>query len=305
MYHLATVVPAVKRIRLPLTRDQLMMLMMAVNLFFLGFDIYLAHAANGTIVPYEWIPIIFGPVAGLLLLLAGLIAQRNRPVATIIATITLLVSIGVGLAGAYFHLIRGILPTAPVGERVSIDLLVWAPPILGPLMFSMVGVFGLSAVWIEDPPDSGILVMLGGKRLQLPYSKTRAYFFIVGLAALATVLSSVLDHGRLSFDDPWFWLPTAAGVFATVVPVVLGAVNKPSRGDLITYILTMLLLVLVGMIGAWLHIQADLTAQGTFVLERFLRGAPFLAPMLFANVGTIGLIVLLDPSENTQAVPKK
>lgn len=297
MYHLATVFPAVKRVRLPLSRDQLMMLIMATNLFFLGFDIYLAHAANGTIVLYEWIPIIFGPVAGVLLLLAGLIAQRNRPVATVIATITLIISIGVGLAGAYFHLVRGILPTGPVGQRVTVDLLVWAPPILGPLMFSMVGLFGLSAVWREDPPDSGILVMLGGQRLQLPYSKTRAYFFIVGLASLATVLSSVLDHGRLNFENPWLWLPTAAGIFGTVVPVVLGAVDKPSRGDLITYILTMLLLMLVGVIGAVLHVQGDLTSQGQFVLERFLRGAPFLAPLLFANDGMIGLIVLLDPRE--------
>jgi hypothetical protein len=301
MYHLARVFPATKRVRLPLTRDQLMMLIMAINLFFLGFDIYLSHIGNGTIVPYEWIPIIVGPIGGALLLVAGLIAQRNRPLATVIATTTLLVSIVVGLAGAYFHLVRGILPTGPVGERISIDLLVWAPPILGPLMFSMVGVFGLSAVWVENPPDSGILTILGGQRIQLPYSKTRAYFFIVSLAALVTVLSSVLDHGRLNFEDPWVWLPTAVGVFGVAVPLVLGVVNRPSKGDLITYILAMLLLIAVGVIGAVVHVQADLTAQGAFVLERFLRGAPFLAPMLFANVGTIGLIVLLDPREDFAA----
>jgi hypothetical protein len=35
------------------------------------------------------------------------------------------------------------------------------------------------------------------------------------------------------------------------------------------------------------------------VPERFLRGAPIMAPMLFANMGLIGLIVLLDPLEAT------
>ena len=54
-------------------------------------------------------------------------------------------------------------------------------------MYSFVGVFGLSAAWVEDPPDSGTLVMMGGRRLQLPYPKTQAYFYIIGMAALATV----------------------------------------------------------------------------------------------------------------------
>ena len=59
----------------------------------------------------------------------------------------------------------------------------------------------------------------------------------------------------------------------------------------------MLLLMAVGMVGAILHIQSNLVNEGIVVLERFIRGAPFLAPMLFANVGLIGLIVLLDPKE--------
>ncbi len=296
-YHLATLFPAIKRVRLPFTRDQLVLVMMAVNLFFLSVDIYLAHSISGTIVPNEWIPIIFGVVGGALLVLAGLIALRNRPLATIIATVTLLISIVVGLLGAYFHWIRGILPTGPVGQRVTLDLLVWAPPIFGPLMYSFVGIFGLSAAWVEDPPDSGILVMMGGRRLQLPYPKTQAYFYIIGMAALATVASSVLDHARLNFADPWLWVPTLIGVFGSVVAVVLGALDRPTWADLITYIFAMLLLIVVGVVGAVLHIEGNLTSQGDVVIERFIRGAPFLAPLLFANVGTLGLIVLLDPRE--------
>ena len=48
--------------------------MTAMNLILLGLDTYLAHSISGTIRPGEWIPIIFGPVAGVLLLVAGLIA---------------------------------------------------------------------------------------------------------------------------------------------------------------------------------------------------------------------------------------
>ena len=298
MYHLAVVFPPLRRIReLPLSRDQLMLLMAAINEIFLAIDIYLAHSISGTIRPNEWIPIIFGPVAGGVLLLAGLIALRQRPLATVLATVVLLSSIGVGLLGAYFHVVRAILPSGPPGQRVTIDLLVWAPPILGPLTFALVGILGISAAWVEDPPDSGMLALLAGRRLKLPYSKTQAYLFLVGLGTLATVISSVLDHARTNFVNPWLWIPTVAGVFGTVVAVVLGALDRPRRADLTVYALTMLLLIVVGAVGSLLHVRDNLTSGGVFVIERFIRGAPFLAPLLFANMGTLGLIVLLDPVE--------
>jgi hypothetical protein len=298
MYHLATVFPPLRRIRsLPLSRDQLMLLMAAVNEIFLAIDIYLAHSISGTIRPNEWIPIIFGPIAGGLLLLAGLIALKQRPLATLIATVVFVCSIGVGLLGAYFHVMRAILPSGPSGQRVTIDLLVWAPPILGPLTFALVGMLGISAAWVEDPPDSGVLVLLGERRLHLPYSKTRAYLFWIGLGILATVISSVLDHARTHFENPWLWLPTAAGVFGTVVTVTLGAIDRPRRADLAIYTLTMLLLIVVGVVGSVLHIGDNLTSRGDFVVERFIRGAPFLAPLLFSNMGMLGLIALLDPVE--------
>lgn len=297
MYPLAAVFPQVRRIRLPLSRDQLMLLMAAINEIFLGIDIYLAHSISGTIVPREWIPIIFGPAAGVLLLLAGLLALRNRPAATLIATVVFIASGVVGLLGSYFHIARAALPAAPVGQRLTVSLLVWAPPVLGPLMFGLVGILGISAAWVEDPPDSGRLLLLGGRTLQLPYSKTQAYFLLVGLGALSTVISSVLDHARTNFENPWLWLPTVIGLFAAVVAVTLGLVRRISRGDIMIYVAAMVLMILVGLVGAWLHVSDSLTSESRFVAERFIRGAPVLAPLLFSNIGALGLIALLSPRE--------
>ena len=114
MYYLAILFPFLKGKRLlPLSRDQLMLLMAAINLVFLSVDIYLAHNLNGTIRPREWIPIIFGVVAGVLLLVAGAIALKWRKTAAIIASVVLITSILVGLLGAYFHVMRAIRPAAP------------------------------------------------------------------------------------------------------------------------------------------------------------------------------------------------
>jgi hypothetical protein len=298
MYSLATVFPPLARVkRLPFSRDQFILLMVAVNEIFLGVDIYLAHSISGTIVPKEWIPIIFGPTAGVLLLILGLLALRKRMLANVLASAIFIFSIVVGLLGAYFHIRRGILPTGPTGEWVSIRMLVWAPPILGPLTFCLTGLLGLSAAWVEAPPESGILTLAGGVRLHLPFSKTRAFFFLVGLGTLASLISMVFDHARTGFQNPWLWVSASVAIFGTVVPVILGMQEKPTRADLATFTIAMLALILLGITGMLLHINENLIADGKIVTERFIRGAPFLAPMLFADMGTLGLIALLDPTE--------
>lgn len=305
MYYLAEAIPAARRLRLPFSRDQAVLVLVAFNEIMLGVETFLAHQVSGTIVPNEWIPIIFGPLAGVLLLVSGILATRRRMLATALASIVFVASIAVGLAGAAFHLYRAILPFAPAGQRITLPLLVWAPPILGPLTFSLAGLMGLSAAWLEDPPDSGTLVFLRGRRLHLPYSKTRAYFFMVSMGSLATVLSSVFDHARTDFSNLWLWLPTGVGVFATVVAAFMGASNRPGRTDLWTYISAMVLMVLVGATGLLLHVANDLTPNMAVVTERFIRGAPPLAPLLFADIGLIGLVVLLDPRERAGSVGRR
>ncbi|MCC6615330.1 MAG: hypothetical protein IT320_17780 [Anaerolineae bacterium] len=303
MSYLTEVFPPARVVvrRLPGTRDQVMLLLAAITELFLGIDIYFAHSISGTIKTNEWIPIVFGIAAGIILLLAGLIAFRNRPLATVLANVVFLGSIVVGLLGAYFHLVRANLigGGTPIADTVSV--LIWAPPFLGPLFFALNGVLGISAAWIEDPVNSGRLRLLGSTHVQMPYSKTRAYFFIVSVGLLATTISSVLDHARINLENPWVWIPTVAGIFAVVVSAALGLIRRPSRSDLTIYTVTMVLMCLVGVVGFVLHVNTNLIANGTILMERFVRGSPFLAPLVFANWGLIGLVALLDPREERLA----
>jgi hypothetical protein len=293
-YPLLQIVPLLKRWRLPFNRDQALLALAAVNVFFLGIDIYLAHNLNGTVVPYEWIPIIFSPVAGVILLIAGWIAMRNRPAANLTGSIVFMACIIVGVLGSYFHLRRAFLPAAGGGFIVPNEVLLWAPPLLGPLTFLLVAALGISAAWQEEPQGSGKLRLLGNLRVQMPLSKTRALYLITALFILVTVISSVLDHARTNFENPWLWLPTFSGIFATIVSLVMGFLPRPSNSDLWTYSVALALLMAVGVLGAVLHVNTNMTGQGIFIIERFLRGAPFLAPLLFANMGLLGFLVLLE-----------
>jgi hypothetical protein len=75
---------------------------------------------------------------------------------------------------------------------------------------------------------------------------------------------------------------------------------KNLLGEIAVYGAAMIALLLTGVTGAWLHIAENLTAGKLIIGERFIRGAPFLAPLLFANMGTLGIIALLDPREKLQ-----
>ena len=155
----------------------------------------------------------------------------------------------------------------------------------------------MGSSWLEDPPNSGTLLLSRNWRIRLPYSKTQAYFYIVGMASLATLVSSTLDHARLNFDNSWLWVPIAVGVFGTTVTVALGSMDKPTRADFIIYTAAMVLLIVVGLIGAVLHVRSELVQGSLIVKERLLRGPPVLGPLLFCNVGILGFLVLLDPVE--------
>lgn len=298
MYHLADVFPKLRNVKFPLSRDQFVLLFVAANEIILGVDIFLAHSISGTIVPNEWIPIIFGPVAGILLLVAGAIALRRRNLATILGSIVFFASIFVGVLGSYFHVRRAFLMDASLLTNLDLNLLVWAPPLFGPLSFTGIGILGMIAVMKEEVTDSGVLLFYRGKKLRLPLSKTNVYLILVSLGILATLISSVLDHARTGFENPWLWLPTAIGVFAIIASFILADEQDDPRSESIVTVIAMVLLIFVGTIGFFLHIQTDLTANFEIVQERFLRGAPFLAPLLYCNMGLIGLMVMLDPEEN-------
>ncbi len=286
--------------KLPLTRDQLVLLMMAISLALTGVETYITHSAGSAFLARAWIPVVFGPLAGVMLAIACLVAARSHTAASVIATVTLLASIVVGLLGTVYHLEFGLRPDAPPGYRVSLSLLGVAPPILGPMMFVLFGVLGISAAWREDPPESGILSITRRWRLRLPYSKTRAYFFCVGTAALISVISVALDHSNLHFARPSLLAPVVVGVFGTTVAMTLGILERPGLGDYRAYVLAMVLLIIVGVVGAVFHFESDLVGQTQLVAERLLRGRPIMAPLLLSAVGTMGLLVLLDPTESIE-----
>ena len=297
MTDLATVFPGWRELRLPFSRDQALLTLAALNQLFTALDVYLAHSISGGIKPAEWIPILFGAVAGILLLLAGLMARTRRDLAASFATLVFVCSVVIGVLGIWFHLRRTVFAGGDAFSWEAIDALTWAPPIMGPLFFILISILGISAAWIEAPVDSGMLLLPGNRTVQMPWSKTRALLLITASFVFASLVSSVLDHARFAMDSAWVWLPVTGGLFAAASCIGLALIRTPTRGDFTVYLTSMLLLILIGIVGLALHADANLTASGAIVAERFIRGSPVLAPLLYCNAGLLGVLILLPAGE--------
>lgn len=292
--HLATVVPWLERVQLPFkfSRDQAYLLFIVLNEVLLGLETFLAHNLNGTVRFNEAIPVVAGPLAGIALILALVLARRKPTLALALATAALLTSMIVGALGIYFHLVRAMRPFAAPGERISLALLVWGAPLLAPSAFVLVGVLGLAALSAEG----GTAAFPRPLFRRLPVSKDQAYFLLASLGVLISTVSSLFDHLRGGFENPWLWVPVLTGVFGIVTGFVLALLPRPNRADLTVYTLAMGILLFVGPLGLVLHVLFDLGVGYTMITERFLRGAPILAPMVFANMGLLGLLALWEPS---------
>lgn len=291
--HLSRIFPLLEPVSMPISRDQAYILFIILNELLLGLETYLAHSLNGTLRFNEWIPVISGPFCAFLLLVALVITRRRPAVALVVATAVCFYSILVGVLGTYFHFVRAIRPFAAPGERVSLALLVWGAPVLAPPAFVLAGVLGLVAL-------SGNKEVRGAMGLSLVNGlstrvKDTAYFFLASAGVLLATVSSVFDHLRGGFENPWLWVPTLTGIFGVVVAFTLGVLKEPRRYDMMVYACAMGVLLLVGPLGLVLHVLFDLGVGGTVIFERFLRRAPILAPMVFANFGLLGLLALLDP----------
>ncbi|MBN1249740.1 MAG: hypothetical protein JXC32_18905, partial [Anaerolineae bacterium] len=260
--------------------DQAYQLFIALNLLLLGVETSLAHVSNGTLLPGEWVPMVFGPIAATLVVIGHFARIRRRRWASPLLAFVLILSIVVGVAGTYLHLDRSMRLTAPAGMRFGLRQLVWGLPLLAPPSFALIGVLGLVTLTDLDTQ-----------------TKRRAYMLLTSLGILIAAVSSTIDHLRTGFENPWLWIPVITGIFGTIAALTAGSLKDLHRGDIIIYTLTMIVLVLVGPMGLVLHLLYDLGPGRSLIVERLLRQAPILAPMVFANFGLMGPIAVLGENE--------
>jgi|GEM_PF-215533 len=296
----ASQIPGIGEFHLPLSRNDLLLLLVAFAEIGMGFEIYLAHSISGfELKPAEWIPVIFGPLAGIAFIIAVGLRIRAKGatfISSLLVILTGLASVVVGIMGTAFHLVRALPPTDFPNYGLQWDWIIYAPPVAGPLAFSGVGLLAIIALLEDTNPETGKLTLPGFITFNTPLPQTRQFLWLIAFGLYAATLSATLDHARTGFEDYFVWIPTGTGLFGSITTTLMALYSKHRKADYFTFFWVMILMIVVGVLGMALHINADLP-EGTTAgiqIERFIDGAPPMAPMLFAIMGAFGLLTMID-----------
>lgn len=264
-------------IRLPIDKTRIVLIFLAINYFIVAIDVTIAHALNRFFPVYEWIPIIYCPLAVLAILL--LLANPTDGWPKIIFLTLMVTGIIVGILGFGFH-----LQGAAAGNTVSYSGLINSNPVFAPLAFIALGSIGLVTV-MDDHPQLNHYAL---------NQKTRYLLIVTALWFILTAVISFFDHARTNFTNIYTWIPLYIGIFAGFV-FFLQAYSVPSPGLCGLFETTLALSLIVGLLGFAFHLSTDLAGRGSIIWSRIFYQAPGLAPLLFCDLALWGALVFLDP----------
>jgi hypothetical protein len=278
----------VARLRMPVERDRLILLFVAVNLVFLTVDVAVAHSVNGFVPRYELVPLLVPPW-GILTSLALAFRRTECPWLYGLHTLLMALTVATGVLGFAFHLYAVLGPA----RRLAWWWLAFGAPVLAPLSYAGVGLVGWVAVMSETP--DGRLQFGPWLQLDLRWSKTQVLMGLVALGFLGATLTSYLDHAQYGYTAPE-WIPVFAGLPAFLYTSAVTLWPDLDPIDARGLLATLLGMVIVGLLGLAFHLSRDLADTGQLTLERLRSWAPILAPLLFTDLGLLGLVSALRPT---------
>lgn len=245
------------------------------NLGILAADIYIAHSVNQFGVRAEYVPLYFSIAASVALAIAvalGWLANMRRTW-HITGLIIGWAAILTGLAGVLYH-----LDSRFFAER-TLQSITYAAPFAAPLSYTGLGFLLLLnrsiaprtadwACWV-------IFLALGG-------------FF-------GNFVLSLTDHAENGFFLHTEWIPVISSALAVgflAVPLLSPRFAPVTRRYLDWCMLIMAAQALVGVLGFWFHVRANLIEPGHSLFDKLVNGAPPMAPLLFPNLVALAWIGL-------------
>lgn len=239
----------------------------AGNLAFLAVDIWFAHSMNGFALAAEWIPFYFSLVAPLLLVPGIATGDPSNGLAKKLGCIAGVASVIVGIAGLVWHLHGTFFVTQ------TLHNLVYTAPFAAPLSYT-----GL-----------GLLLLLN--RTEQPAAAAYGQWVTVLAAGgfAGNFVLSLADHAQNGFFHASEWLAVLAAAFGFAFLVVAVAAHRDRR-YLRACACMMVAQMLVGMLGAGLHVAAILAGPSESLLSNAIHTAPLFAPLLFADLAVLGLL---------------
>jgi hypothetical protein len=253
-----------------------------VNLAILAGDIFIAHSVNHFAKPAEYIPFYFSLASPVVLAIViglrwiGGFHSPWRDVGYLVGWLSILV----GLGGVLYHLeSRFFLDT-------TLKSLTYAAPFAAPLAYTGLG-----------------FLLLANRMVDFRSAEWARWVILLALGGFfGNFVLSLTDHASNGFFLRTEWIPVVSSAFAAgflFVPLVM----QVTRRFLDLCSLVLIGQALVGVLGFWFHMQANLVEPGHSLWEKLVNGAPPLAPLLFPNLvglAFIGVWALVPYVEETE-----
>ena len=272
-----------------------MALMVAFSAIVSGFEAYVQHRRGNFADRLMWTPVwLMPPTAA-----GALAAVISRRAARTVLPLLSLASIADGVIGFRAHLIG--IERMPGGWRLGQYNVVMGAPVFAPLLMSSVGVLGLLASVLrpaeldatETSADSDDLEGHGGLATRIAHGEfQRGMALTAGAFAVLAGGEAYFEHLRGSFNDRLMWTP----IWLTppmVVATAAAAVSEEAAQKVLP--VASVVILCDGLAGFALHLRGIGRMPGGFRNLDFnlTMGPPLFAPLLFASVGTLGLIASL------------
>ena len=240
------------------------------NFAFLILDIFLAHSVNAFRHRAEWIPFVFS-IAATVLLAPSLPSAGRTTWSGYAHRVGLVVgfgSIALGIAGVVYHL------ESQFFSQWTIRSLVYTAPFAAPLAYAGLGFLLLVNRMVprETGEWDGWVV-----------------FFAAG-GFLGVFVLALCDHAQNGFFHASEWWPVAASALAAGF-LSVSLVDRRAAFLRICFGVLALQAV-IGLLGFYFHVAADINGLSASLFENFVHGAPAFAPLLFVDLGVLAAIGL-------------
>ena len=254
-------------------RGDLLEAFVVANFAFLVLDIYLAHSVNDFRHRAEWVPFVFS-IAATLLLAPALPRAGRAARGSYARRVGLLIGFGavvLGVAGVAYHL------ESQFFSQWTIRSLVYTAPFAAPLAYAGLGFLLLVNRMVPDETDEWDWWVL---------------FFALG-GFLGVFVLALCDHAQNGFFHPSEWWPVAAGALAAGFLATALADRGAAFARICLGVLG--LQAVIGLVGLYLHVAADVNGLSASLYENFVHGAPIFAPLLFVDLAVLAAIGLTAP----------
>lgn len=239
------------------------------NLGILAADIYIAHSVNQFGRKAEYVPLYFSIAASAVLAVVVALAWfgKMRRTWRVTGYVIGWAAIVTGLAGVLYH-----LDCRFFAER-TLQSITYAAPFAAPLSYTGLGF---------------LLVM---NRMVAPRSAewARWVIFLALGGFFGNFVLSLTDHAENGFFLRTEWIPVISSAFA-VGFLMMPLIARVTRRSMDWCLLMMVVQALVGVLGFWFHLRANLVEPGHTLFEKLVNGAPPMAPLLFPNLVALAWI---------------